>query len=72
MAIEKEKFSDLVKFVEDSINAIPMPKEVTNWLTQALLGPSIDLLRKYIAESRAPKIYIIGRSGHGKSSLMKR
>jgi predicted GTPase len=70
MAIDKDKFNEVVKLVEDFQNAIPIPEEAKKWVIQTMLGPSIDLLKKYITESREPIIYIIGRSGHGKSSLI--
>lgn len=72
MAIDKNKTRELINDIDKLFESIarPLPKESRNFLKQKVMGPVFDEVRKLIEESRPPVIFLVGRSGHGKSSLL--
>ena len=72
MAIDKNMAKKVLKDIDDLFEVVaePLGEDVKNWLKQAVLGPAIQEVKKFIEESRPPVIYLVGRSGHGKSSLV--
>ena len=72
MAIDKNMAKELLRDIDDLFEVVaePLGEDVKNWLKQAVLGPAIQEVKKLIEESRPPVIYFVGRSGHGKSSLV--
>lgn len=72
MAIDKNKTNQLIKDIDELFETFtkPLPKEAREFLKEKVMGPVFDEVRKIIKESRPPVIFLIGRSGHGKSSLL--
>ncbi len=72
MAIDKNKTKKLVQDIEDLFESVskPLPKEAKKFIENKVMGPIFDEVSKLITESRPPVIFLIGRSGHGKSSLL--
>lgn len=72
MAIDKNKTRELINDIDKLFNSIakPLPKEARNFLKEKVMGPVFDEVRKLIEESRPPVLFLVGRSGHGKSSLL--
>lgn len=70
MAINKSDAKKFVGQIEGLFEAIPMGGTVRNLLKNKVMGPVLKDLREFIEESRPPVFYLIGRSGHGKSSLI--
>ena len=64
------------KFLDDieKLWDVLLPKSVAgparNWMKSKIMGEAIDELRRLVLESRPPVIFLLGRSGHGKSSLI--
>ena len=72
MAINKQRAKDLIDGISavfDNIGGNWTPEQRT-WLRNVLLGPAIAEIEQLITKSRPPTLYILGRSGHGKSSLI--
>lgn len=72
MAIDKSKTEKLMKDIEGIYNSIskPLPKDARDYIEDKVMGPLYDIIGKMILESRPPIIFTMGRSGHGKSSLI--
>ncbi len=74
MAIDKNKAEKLLRNIEglfeEVVESLNLKDEHKNWLKQAVLDPAIQEIKELVEESRAPVMYFIGRSGHGKSSLV--
>jgi uncharacterized protein (DUF697 family)/GTPase Era involved in 16S rRNA processing len=72
MAVNKAHAKDLI----DGINAAfesatgSLPDGARKWLRDRILGSAIGEIEKLVTESRPPVLYVMGRSGHGKSSLI--
>ena len=72
MAIDKNK---LKKYMDD-IDALfdvlgeKLPEKARDSIKSMVLGPAIKEIEKIIEDSREPRMMIVGRSGHGKSSLI--
>lgn len=72
MAINKQQARELINVISgvfDNFSGI-WSESQRQWLRNIVLGPAIAEIEKLIAESRPPTLYILGRSGHGKSSLI--
>ncbi len=72
MAIDKNKTQDLIKFVDGLFNDAlsQIPEEHRETIKKAVFGPALEEIKQLIEESRPPVLFLIGRSGHGKSSLI--
>jgi len=70
VAINKSDAKKFVGQIEGLFEEIPMGGTVRNFLKNKVMGPVLEDFREYIEESRPPVFYLIGRSGHGKSSLI--
>jgi len=71
MAIDKSKTKDLLNDIDTFFETVvPANSEVREFLKKSVMGPALEEVRKLIEESRPPVLYLIGRSGHGKSSLI--
>src|SRR5699024_11114863 len=72
MAIDKDKTRELIDDIDKLFDSIskPLPKETKKFLKKKVMGPVFDEVRKLIEESRPPVLFLMGRSGHGKSSLL--
>jgi predicted GTPase len=72
MAIDKTKTKDLIEQITvlfDSV-ASGLPAAARNWLRDQLLGAALGEIEELVEQARPPVLYLIGRSGHGKSSLI--
>lgn len=72
MTFDREKVKDLLENIDELFDAITfdMKKEHKDVLKKLVLGPAIAEVEKLVYESRPPVILFMGRSGHGKSSLI--
>lgn len=73
MAIDIEKTRTLLESMQELFDAaIPdsVSKKDKDFIVEKILGPAKDEIEKLINESRPPVIFLMGRSGHGKSSLI--
>ncbi len=69
MAVNKNKTREFIQEVESVIPEI-VPEKYRNVVMNVLISPALKELKKLIDESRPPVFYVVGRSGHGKSSLI--
>jgi len=74
MAIEKSRSKDLLQnidFLFDELTGhLRLPEQSIRWVKEKILGDALAELRRLVDESRPPAFYLLGRSGHGKSSLI--
>lgn len=72
LAIDKDKTKNLIEDIEKLFKTVskPIPKEGRRFIEKKVMGPIFDEVNKLIGESRPPVIFLVGRSGHGKSSLL--
>lgn len=71
MAIDKSKARIVLEEIENIFETVAVGNEdVKKFLKDNIMGPALEEIRKLVEESRPPIIYLIGRSGHGKSSLI--
>lgn len=72
MAVDKSKTRDLIKGINAAFDvaASRLPKETREWVKQNIIGRAFSEIEKLVEESRPPVLYVMGRSGHGKSSLI--
>jgi uncharacterized protein (DUF697 family)/predicted GTPase len=72
MAIDKSRTRDLIAGINASFDNVTgsLPKPAREWLRQKVLGAAIGEIETLIQEARPPVFYLLGRSGHGKSSLL--
>lgn len=70
MAIDPEKFRGFTDRLSQIAEAAPMNEETSKDLMDTAVGTAISDMENLIDESRPPRLYIMGRSGVGKSSLI--
>jgi uncharacterized protein (DUF697 family)/GTPase Era involved in 16S rRNA processing len=72
MAIDKSRTRELIERIDASFDSLArdLPKPARDWLRQKVLGAAIGEIESLIQEARPPVFYLLGRSGHGKSSLL--
>lgn len=72
MAIDKNKTKKLLDDIDELFETVskPLPKEAQSFIKDRVMGPIFEEVSKLIGESRPPVIFLVGRSGHGKSSLL--
>ncbi len=73
MAIDKNATINLVQDIDTLYEEIAgkwLSKDQREMFKRAVLGPALEEVRHMITDSRPPRIYLIGRSGEGKSSLI--
>ena len=70
MALDKEGLRDLLEQIEGAFDSLPVSGKVRRKMKKLVLGPILEEMREIIDESRAPVLMMMGRSGHGKSSLI--
>lgn len=71
MAINKQKTKELLNTINELFDSIPVQNEALKAkVKKMVLGPALEDIRKLVEESRPPVLLIMGRSGHGKSSLI--
>ena len=69
MAIDRNKTKQFIEEVELLVKE-SIPEKYRKTAMDILLGPALNELKQLIDESRPPVFYLVGRSGHGKSSLI--
>ncbi len=57
-------------FNNELLSGLSIPAPTLAYVKDKILGPAFEELRQLLDESRPPSFYLIGRSGHGKSSLI--
>ena len=71
MAFDKEKMKELITIIDKLFDVIPVEnKTLKDSIKKIVLGPAIEEIRKMVEDSRPPVLMLMGRSGHGKSSLI--
>lgn len=70
MAIDPERFRGFTDRLSDIAEAAPMSNDRSKDLMDTAIGTAISDMEDLIDKSRAPRLYIMGRSGVGKSSLI--
>ena len=72
MAIDKNRTQALLENIDQLFVSLigGLPREVQEFLKKSIMGPALDEIRRLVTESRSPILYLIGRSGHGKSSVI--
>ena len=70
MAIDPEKFQRLQDRLDEIAEATPVEDENSKQAMEMVLGDALDEVEELIDESREPRLYVFGRSGAGKSSLI--
>lgn len=70
MALDPEKFDGFRDQLDDVLEVSQIPDQYNELVMEELLGDILDDLEELIDESRPPRLYIFGRSGAGKSSLI--
>jgi uncharacterized protein (DUF697 family)/GTPase Era involved in 16S rRNA processing len=72
MAIDKLRARELIGSINSTFDATAggLPKPARDWLRQKVFGPAIGEIEELVLRARPPVLYLLGRSGHGKSSLL--
>jgi uncharacterized protein (DUF697 family) len=72
MAIDKSRTRELLDGIDASFDALTgdLPKPAKRWLRERVLGAAMGEIQTLVEEARPPVFYLLGRSGHGKSSLL--
>jgi uncharacterized protein (DUF697 family) len=72
MAVDKAHAQELIDGINASFDSVTghLPDAARRWLRDRVLGSAIGEIERLVTESRPPVLYLIGRSGHGKSSLI--
>ncbi len=72
MAIDRNRSKELLDEIDSLFDAIAgnLGDDAKEWIKRNVMGPALDEIRDMIDNSRPPVMYLIGRSGHGKSSLI--
>jgi len=72
MAVDKAKTRDLIDGINAAFDvaASRLPKESREWIKKNIIGAAFGEIEKLVEERRPPVLYVMGRSGHGKSSLI--
>jgi predicted GTPase len=70
MAIDPEKFRNLRENLDDIVELAPGDSDAENLIMDTVLGEALRETEELVEESRPPRMYVFGRSGAGKSSLI--
>jgi uncharacterized protein (DUF697 family) len=72
MAIDRNRLKDLIGDIDELFQGFsaPLGERARQWIETAVMGPAFAELREFIEESRPPVLFLAGRSGHGKSSVI--
>ena len=71
MAIDKEKTIELLQTINELFDSIPVKNEdIKTKIKEFVLGPALEDIEKLVKDARPPVLLVMGRSGHGKSSLI--
>jgi uncharacterized protein (DUF697 family) len=70
MAADPEKFKNFRKYINKVTENAPIKDENREFIVDKIMGEALGDTEEIIDESREPRLYIFGRSGAGKSSLI--
>jgi predicted GTPase len=70
MTISPDKYRDLRKNLDDIVELAPGDSDAEKLIVDTVLGEALRETDELIEESRPPRMYVFGRSGAGKSSLI--
>jgi uncharacterized protein (DUF697 family)/predicted GTPase len=74
MAIDKDRTPKLVAEInalfDAALGGLNMPSATKQFVRDKVMGPALREVEQLITNSRPPRIYLFGRSGHGKSSIL--
>jgi uncharacterized protein (DUF697 family)/GTP-binding protein EngB required for normal cell division len=70
MAVDPEKFRNLREDLDDIVELAPGDSGAENLIVDTVLGKALRETEELVEESRPPRMYVFGRSGAGKSSLI--
>lgn len=70
--IDKNKTKGLLDELDALFDSVAggLSPETRKWLREKLIGPALGEIEEMVRSARPPVFYLIGRSGHGKSSLV--
>ena len=71
--IERDQARKFLDDIEKLWNELPLesvPAPILDLVKKKIMGEAMDEVRRLVFESRPPVIFLLGRSGHGKSSLI--
>lgn len=70
MALDPEKFRNIREDLEDIVELAPGNSGTEDLIVDTVLGKALRETEELVEESRPPRMYVFGRSGAGKSSLI--
>jgi uncharacterized protein (DUF697 family)/GTP-binding protein EngB required for normal cell division len=70
MALDPQEFERFRNKMDEITEVAPIDDEDSKEVMKKLLGDAFDEIDDLIEESRPPRLYVFGRSGAGKSSLI--
>lgn len=70
MALDPEKFKGFRDQLDEITEAAPIDDKNSQAVMEGILGEALGKTEDLIDESRPPRLYVFGRSGAGKSSLI--
>jgi uncharacterized protein (DUF697 family) len=72
MAIDRNRLKSLISDIDELFESFsaPIGERARQWIQTAVMGPAFAELREFIEQSRPPVLFLAGRSGHGKSSVI--
>jgi len=70
MGADPEKFKNFRKYVDEITQNVPIQDENREFILNEIMGQAFGDVEEVIDESREPRLYVFGRSGAGKSSLI--
>lgn len=70
MAIDPKDFKKFRNRMDEIADVAPVDDDASKEAMKKLLGEALDEVEDLIEESRPPRLYVFGRSGAGKSSLI--
>lgn len=70
MAVDPEKFRNLREQLDEIVDVAPGDSSVEKLVVDTVFGEALRETEELIEESRPPRMYVFGRSGAGKSSLI--
>lgn len=70
MGADPEKFKNFRRYVEEITQNVPIQDENKEFILDEIMSRAFGDVEELIDESREPRLYVFGRSGAGKSSLI--
>ncbi|WP_165875346.1 GTPase [Natrarchaeobius chitinivorans] len=70
MAVDPEKFKALREKLDELVEVSPIREKNREFVVNNVLGPAFGEMDELIDDSRPPRLYVFGRSGAGKSSVI--